>query len=394
MVYINRKIEKIIQQAVQRGKSILLLGPRQTGKTTLITHQLQPDINYTFAKPEVRLRYEKDLGLLERELSAYKNKSKKSPLVFIDEVQKVPIIMDAIQDLIDRKIAQFILSGSSARKLKHGSEINLLPGRVIALTLDPLNLAELPEPIPSLEELLIYGSLPGIIEQDLRELELMSYVITYLEEEIRAEAVVRNVGSFARFLELAASESGNIMNFSKLSQEIGVAASTIADYYQILEDCLIINRIDPIINSISHRRLIKAPKYLFFDLGIRRACTGEGVKLSVRALGLLFEQFVGLELIRLIHQTYKNMKLRYWRDAAGAEVDYVLDVEKEFIPIEVKWSTAPTIKDIRHLQKFLREYSNAHMGYVVCRTPQSFMLADNITAIPWQEIYATFRAGI
>jgi predicted AAA+ superfamily ATPase len=296
MVYISRKIEEIIQQTVQRGKSILLLGPRQTGKTTLITHQLQPDINYTFAKPEVRLRYEKDLGLLERELSAYKNKSKKSPLVFIDEVQKIPIIMDAIQDLIDRKIAQFILTGSSARKLKHGSEINLLPGRVVALTLDPLNLGELPEPIPLLEELLIYGSLPGIIEQPstIRDIELTSYVTTYLEEEIRAEAVVRNVGGFARFLELAASESGNIMNFNKLSQEIGVAGSTIADYYQILEDCLIINRIDPIINSISHRRLIKSPKYLFFDLGIRRACAGEGVKLSIRALGALFEQFVGL----------------------------------------------------------------------------------------------------
>ncbi len=367
----------------------MLLGPRQTGKTTLISHKLQPDISYNFAKPDVRLRYEKDLGLLERELSAYKNKAKKSPLVFIDEVQKIPLIMDAIQDLIDRKIAQFVLTGSSARKLKHGSEINLLPGRIIALMLDSLSLEELPKPIPSLEELLIYGSLPGIIEQPstFQDVQLTSYVTTYLEEEIRAEALVRNIGSFARFLELAASESGAVINFSKLSQEIGVAVSTIADYYQILEDCLIINRIDPIINSVSHRRLIKSPKYLFFDLGIRRACAGEGVKLSVRTLGVLFEQFVGLELMRLIHQTHKNMRVRYWRDTAGAEIDYVLDVEKEYIPIEVKWSTAPTIKDTRHLQKFLHEYKNAHNGYIVCRTPQRFMLTDNIVAIPWQDIH-------
>ena len=143
------------------------------------------------------------------------------------------------QDLIDRGRANFILTGSSARKLRRGARINLLPGRVAALRIDPFSLLELPA--KDLHERLLYGSLPGILSVGNnvdRETDLESYVTTYLEEEVRAEAVVRNLGDFARFLELAASESGGIINLRKLSQEIGVAHTTIGAYYQILEDCL------------------------------------------------------------------------------------------------------------------------------------------------------------
>ena len=395
MEYIHRQIEAHIRAALNRKKSVLLLGPRQTGKTTLVMHQFRPDISYSFARAEIRLRYESHPELLIQELEDKFSTVKNTPLIFIDEVQKIPAIMDSIQYLIDNHVAQFILTGSSARKLKHSSNINLLPGRFVALTMDALNFIELPQPKFSLEELLLYGSLPGILSQEsdkMKEVDLNSYVSTYLEEEIRAEALVRNIGAFSRFLELSASDAGLIVNFTKLSQEIGVADSTIAAYYQILEDCLIAQRIDPIIKSISHRRLIKSPKYLFFDLGVKRVCANEGIKLSSRQLGSMFEQFVGIELLRFARLSERQINLKYWRDAAGPEIDYVLDVEKTFIPVEVKWSASPGETDAKYLKKFLHEYAQAKVAYVICQTPRRFKLLENIIALPWQEMSEIFKS--
>lgn len=391
--FIMRKIEPKMREALDRGKSILLLGARQTGKTTLITQRMAPDITYSFAHVATRQRYESDPSLLERELEESIKPFKKPPLVFIDEVQKIPRVMDIVQHLIDNKKAQFILSGSSARKLKHGYDLNLLPGRVVSLTMAPLIYDEMPSPKAELEEILLYGALPEIISEtsrEYRETDLYSYVSTYLEEEIRAEAAVRNIGSFTRFLEVAAGESGMPLNFSRLSQDIGVADSTIANYYQLLEDCLITHRIDPIVNGITKRRLIKSPKYIFFDLGVRRAAANEGVRLPQKYLGHLFEHFVGNELFYHGVLTSPQIKLRYWKDAAGSEVDYVIDYAHHYIPIEVKWTDKPGKSDARHLTKFCSEYS-VKQAYVICRTPHRYKINEHVTALPWQEIGMVFH---
>lgn len=393
MQYIPRLINNTVQQALARGKSLLLLGPRQTGKTTYIREQVRPDMSYSFAKPSVRLRYEQNPILLEKELSTELTQYSKPPVIFIDEVQKVPAVMDVAQYFIDNKQAQFILTGSSARKLIHGHNINLLPGRVSALTMTPLLSEEIPSSEQNIIDLLLYGSLPGIIaEKDLamRESDLYSYVTTYLEEEIRAEALVRNIGSFARFLEIAASEAGKQLNYTRMSQDIGVAATTIAHYYQILEDCLITLRIDPITHSQTKRRLIKSPKYLFFDLGIRRACANEGTRLPQRTLADLFEHFIGNELIWLSQLTSPNIHVKYWRDSAGAEIDYVLDVAHHYVPIEVKWSDKPDEHDARHLKKFMTEYENVERAYIVCQTPKRYEILPGIMALPWQEMRYIF----
>lgn len=392
-MYLTRLIGPIIQKILMRGKSVLLLGPRQTGKTTLIQHQINPDLSYSFAQAAIRLRYEKNPVLLEAELNEQIKQFSKPPLIFLDEIQKLPGLMDVVQHIIDEKRAQFILSGSSAHKLKHGTQINLLPGRIVTLTLSGMRYAEINSLNPALEDLLLYGSLPGIItenDNEARDLDLHSYVMSYLEEEIRAEALVRNVGNFSRFLEIAAGESGKQVNFSRISQDIGVSDTTVTNYYQILEDCLIIIRIDPIVKSSSKRRLIKSAKYIFFDLGIRRACSNEGTKLSPRTLGELFEQYVGIELYYLSQIAAPGIKLRYWRDVAGPEVDYVLDIQKKYIPIEVKWSDKPSHSDAKHLHKFLEEHPEAEKGYIVCRTPNRYDISDNITVIPWQEISQIF----
>lgn len=392
-IYFTRLIEKPIRQALARGKSILLLGPRQTGKTTLIQQQIHPLIYYTFAKVETKQRYEKNPALLEKELEVQIKSYSKKPIIFIDEVQKIPSVMNIAQHLIDDQLAQFILTGSSARKLKTGHDLNLLPGRVVSFMMTPLLQNEFKQS-PSLEELLLYGSLPGVMteaDSENRELDLQSYVTTYLEDEIRAEAAVRNIGSFTRFLEVAAGESGKQINFTRLSQDVGVSDTTIASYYQILEDCLIASRIDPIIHSQTKRRLIKSPKYLFFDLGVRRACANEGIRLPQQILGNLFEHYVGNELIHQSQLFSRKIKIRYWRDSAGPEVDFVIEREHHYIPIEVKWTDQPNQTDVKHLEKFMSEYSEALQGYIICRTPQRYQITKNITALPWLEIEKLFE---
>lgn len=389
MAYINRKIIPILKNTLKRNKSILLLGPRQTGKTTLILQQLQPDICYSLVEQRTRIRFEKDPTLLEKELELKIQSLNKKPVIFIDEIQKIPQLMDSVQYIIDKGLAVFILSGSSARKLKHGPNINLLPGRVVKFILDPLLFSELPENKKILNDILLYGTLPGIIneqELDNKEQDLYSYVSTYLTEEIRAEAVVRKIGDFARFLEIAASESGSIVNNTKLSQEVGVASSTISEYFQILEDCLIVHRVDPITSSLSKRRLIKSPKYLFFDLGVRRAAAEEGPKLSQKILGNLFEQYIGLELIHNARYIYPNVKIKYWRDTSNVEVDFVIDNSKNYIPIEVKFTANPGLKEAKHLIKFLEEYQQAQHGFIICQAEEPYKIANNITALPWKNV--------
>lgn len=394
MEYIHRFIESKIRESLDRGKGVLLLGPRQTGKTTLIEKQINPDISYTFAKSSIRQRYEQNPTLLEQELEERIQSYSQPPIVFIDEVQKIPAVMDIAQYLLDKKLAKMILTGSSARKLKTGKGINLLPGRVVSLNLSPFLYEEIKDLNFNLEELLLYGTLPGIIlekDNNLRETDLRSYITTYLEEEVRAEALVRNVGQFSRFLEIAAGESGKQLNFTRLSQDIGVADTTIKNYFQILEDCLIAHRIDPITNSQTKRRLIKSPKYLFFDLGVRRTCANEGTKLPQRVLGDLFEHLVGNELINRSQLSMPPVWVKYWRDTSGMEIDYVLDFQHQYIPIEVKWSDKPQANDAKHLMKFINEHSQTKQGYIVCRTPHRYKITDNITALPWQEINLIFN---
>lgn len=387
MAHVLRKLQDKIEKTLLRGKSILLLGPRQTGKTTLL-RKLPIDRYISLANLKTRIEYEQDLGRLAREAESLAEKCPHRPIIAIDEIQKIPILTDAVQDLIDRDIAQFILTGSSARKLRKTHTLNLLPGRIIPLHMDPLLIEELPSEKQNLEHLLLYGSLPEIaLEDDLDicEENLQAYVSIFLDEEIRVEAMVRNIGLFAQFLQLAASESGNTLNFEKISQDIGVSSTTISSYYQILEDCLVGERIEPLSHSKTRKRLVKTPKYLLFDVGIRRVSARLGTKLSNEMMGHLFEEFVGLELIRILRFLSPRNRLQFWRDANGPEVDWIVEKSGEFLPIEVKWTTKPTLSQAKHLYQFMQEYP-AKKGYIVCRIPHRQKFSSQIEAIPWQEI--------
>jgi uncharacterized protein len=383
--YVNRRVEGPVRQALARGRSLFLFGARQTGKTTL-ADRLPAVQRITLAQPDVRQRYERAPGILRREVEAL-TPGTPAPLVVLDEVQKVPSLLDSVQDLIDRGVARFVLTGSSARKLRRGSAVNLLPGRVNVFRLDPLSLQE--HQPSSLEDVLLDGTLPGIAavhEAADREADLAAYVTTYLEEEIRAEAAVRNLGAFSRFLELAAAEAGGIMNLRGLASDVGVAHTTIASYYQILEDCLIADRVEPLTASATRRKLTRSDKYLLFDMGVRRLAAREGRRVLPARWGQLLEQWVGLELVRWARMAGPAVRIRFWRDPDGPEVDWVIDRDGSYTPIEVKWSESPDARDARHLKRFLEEYPTASDGFVVCRTPQRIALGQGITAVPWQEL--------
>lgn len=387
MSKIRRKLEPILLSQLKREKSILLLGPRQVGKTTLL-QTVPNDLTISLLENHTRLQFEKDPDRIAREVIALpKRKGSQKPLIIIDEIQKVPALLDPIQKLIDESKASFILTGSSARKLKRQGEINLLPGRVVQLRLDPLSLLEIEQ--PNIKAALLDGSLPSIFltknESD-RELDLQTYVETYLNEEVRSEALVRKMGEFAKFLELAGIESGRVLNSSKISQDLGISSKTVAAYFEILEDCLIAERIEPIAKSLTRKKLTKSCRYLLFDLGVRRLCANEGTRLTPERIGELFEQFIGLELVRILRILKPTARLRFWRDPDGPEVDWVVEDSGHYLPIEVKWTESPKPKDIKNLQIFMDEYPTAKTGFLVCRVPRRQKLADFITAVPWQEL--------
>ena len=398
-----RLLEKSLVRYLKNGESLILLGPRQVGKTTLIqkiTKKFKNKTEYYLQDPSVRLEIEADPGKIIRQIEAIDGK----PLVFVDEAQKIPEIFDSAQFLIDKRKAVFILTGSSARKLKRRGA-NLLPGRVKKYNLDPLTWAELglisgstiknlslkninKNQNYSFEESLVFGSLPAVINTKDRRGFLKSYSELYLEEEIRAEALSRKIGSFSRFLELAASESGTSPNLTKLSNESGVSVPTIKEFYQILVDTLVVEKIDPFLRN-ARKRILSLPRYYFFDLGVRNAIARLPLVLDTinTQKGILFEHAVILEITRRIKALNKDYKVYYWRTRGGAEVDCVLDLGDEVIPIEIKSSKSVSLSEVKGLNIFLNDYKEiAKRAYVITMGSKKEKLSDKITVLPWDQL--------
>lgn len=385
----------------------ILFGARQTGKTTLLEAILQPDLSYNLADPEERSRLLAKPGLFRRECEALASGGGRKT-VFVDEAQLVPSVFDAIQVLYDREPERFlfVLCGSSARKLR-ATGANLLPGRSLLHQLHPLMLAERPGPggfsprldlLPTLDhrpslapesdllDRLAWGDLPGIgrAAPEIREPLLRSYATIYLEEEIRREGYVKDWGAFLNFLKLAAMESGQTLNYARIARETGLSQPTVKSHYQLLEDMFVGFRVPPFSGS-SRKNLLGHSRFYFFDLGVRHAAAGlrPSADTVMANPGPLFEQWVGLELHRRIGYASRG-GISYFRTRDGMEIDYIVEWDGHFIPIEVKWTENPDAKDARHLATFLSEHhERADQGYVVCRCPRPARLMDRVTAIPW-----------
>ena len=400
----------------------IVFGARQTGKSTLVGQILPPDaLVINLSEPQERLKYLSDPQQLIRDCRALK-KSGKPRYVFIDEVQMVPDLFNAIQSLYDndKEAYRFILCGSSARRLKT-TGANLLPGRSIMHRLyplineeydretgpfregfSPLALAQtqshdsatqqkvsLPRfPERRLEDRLAFGDLPGIAALDdveVRREILKSYVAIHLEGEIRREASLRDLPAFLRFLKLAAVNSGSMVNLLGLSREVGISAPTIRAYFQLLED-MFIGFTVPSFSGSEQKSLVSAGRFYFFDMGVRNAAAGIRIDESIISLdpGHFFEQWVGMELyIKLAYAG--EGRLSHYRTRGGAEIDFILERNEEWIPIEVKWTQSPSLKDARHLRTFIdNSKGRAKKAFIVCRCTRPQQLDEQITAIPWQ----------
>jgi predicted AAA+ superfamily ATPase len=405
-IFHDRYLEQALEGDRSRQKVRLVFGARQTGKTVLLRRLLQGPKCFIFNLQDSRLRqrFESDPSVFRQELMALGPGIEK---VGVDEVQKVPALLEEIQFLYDQDPDrwQFFLTGSSARRLRRHSS-NLLPGRSHLYHLYPVVRPEedgfdgqLPAikhaardgfAARSLEARLMRGNLPGLHAEapDAAAATLEAYVENYLEEEIRREAVVRNVGSFSSFLRVAALESGAQINLARYSQECGVAASTLRIYYQVLVDTFVGYWMQAY-GRAGRKRVLTTPRFYLFDLGVRNAAARIpwAGTLSPDAAGRLFEHWVALELIHRAGYAGRSHGVFFWRTATGAEVDFVWQSPEEDIPIEVKWTSNPNAGDIRHLESFLRSYpARAHRGLLVCRIDRARQLAENVTAIPWQQL--------
>lgn len=377
----KRLLTQSLKNQISKGKSVLLLGPRQVGKTTLC-HQFKFDLEINLASIKEKHLFEKNPERLEQLVE----NSKKKMFIYIDEIQKVPELLNSIQVLIDTKKAQFLVTGSSARKIKQQMDINLAPGRLINFRLDPLTLTE---HALDIDQILNYGQLPGVCtesDEKQKEIELKSYVENYIEEEIRKETRLRNIAPFARFIELAAIQSGQISNFSEISKELGPTVVTIQNYYQILEDTLFVERINPYLKNPSRKKLTKSSRYLFFDLGVRRILAEESKKLIPSRKGQLFEHFIGNEIIKWIRSHAISAKLYFWRDSDGPEVDWLIEYDGRLLPIEVKLSTKPQMTDAKHLKVFMSEYKNAETALIVSTSDVNYQLDKKIRVVSYFDL--------
>lgn len=333
--------------------TFFLFGPRQTGKSTLL-NELNPDLTINLLNPEEQLRYNKNPNILENQIEALKENS----TIFIDEVQRVPKLLDIIHLLMEsKKTLTFILCGSSARKLRHGAA-NLLGGRALYRNLHPLTFEELGTSF-NLESVLSFGSLPKIysflIKKDVAQAQdyLRSYVITYLREEIKAEALVRNLQGFQNFLDVAVNQYSEQINFSALSRDCQIALSTEKEYYSILEDTLIGFFLKPYLKS-ERKRMSHQPKFYFFDNGVTRALLGTLRDAPTpQERGRLFEQWIIQEIVRINDYQQKDWKLSFWRTSHGAEVDLIISRGANILfAIECKSGKNPSSPEISGLKSF------------------------------------------
>lgn len=363
-------------------RSCLLLGPRQTGKSTLVRSVLPAGSwEVDLLHHDTFLRFSKDPSQFRREAEARIARGART--VFVDEVQKIPALLDEIHGLIERHRTRFLLTGSSARKLRRGGT-NLLAGRAVTRRLHPLTLGEQGD-LFDLRRTLRLGSLPAVVtspDDDAVDL-LRSYAETYLKEEVQAEALVRNLGGFARFLEIAAAQSGEILNYSAVGRDASLATRTVQEYYRILEDTLIGFRLEPWRRS-PRARLVGHPRFYLFDPGVTNALNRRLTAAPDPMLeGRLFEQWIVLEVARAIDYAGSEARLFYWRTHVGAEVDLLLEKHGRLIlAVEIKAGSRVGGSDLSGLRSFGEAHPKVPRA-VVCRAAEEHEVGG-ISVVPYR----------
>ncbi len=377
----SENIKRICQLRLPKGRSAFLWGPRKTGKTTLLKQQFSDAFWIDLLDFDLFLALSQKPTRLRQILEAQPEKT-----IVIDEVQKVPQLMDEIHWLIENKGYRFILSGSSARKFKRGT-VNLLGGRAWRFLLFPFVTKEVKA--FNLDRALFSGLLPAHYLSPDPKMDLKAYVQDYLKEEIQAEALTRNLPAFSKFLFSAALTNGMLLNYSNAARDAGVSVKTIREYYQILEDTLIGRQLLPWKKG-KRRRLIETSKFFFFDVGIVSALLNyKSITPGTREYGRAFEHFILQECWAYSHYSKIEFPITFWRTASGTEVDLILGDADAVVEIKSSENVGDRPKGL-HL--FLEE-KKCKKSFIVSREPLSRNLDSNITVLPWQSFCEMLWAG-
>lgn len=356
--------------------SILLFGPRGTGKSTWIRLHFDEAVVYDLLDSRESIRLERDPHLLFNELQAQKPGS----WVVLDEVQKVPALMDEVHGLIESRRLRFVLCGSSARKLKR-TGVNLLAGRAIVTHLFPLTSVELGRDF-EVDRALVHGTLPMAVTSEDPEGFLTTYAETYLNEEIRAEALTRNVGSFSRFLEIAARQNGQVTNISNIAREAAVNRTTVQNYFEILVDTLIGYWV-PAWKLKRSTKQIAHPKFYLFDTGVARALSGRlPYPPTHEELGPLFENMICNEVKAYLAYRKLRYQLYFWRNYDGIEVDLLCETRNGFVAIEAKAAQDWQKRFNRGLNRIQVELSPAVISCYGIYRGQRTARFDDISILP------------
>jgi predicted AAA+ superfamily ATPase len=376
---VSRLLSPIIQKS---KKSILLLGPRQTGKSTLI-RGLKPELQINLADESTFLEFSANASELNERLAA-----RYVSTIMIDEIQRIPSLLNTIQAVIDEakpgKCPRFFLTGSSARKLRRGGA-NLLPGRVLAFHMSGLLAQELDYKLDTVRALET-GTLPeGYLAKDpaLRRQLIRSYAGIYLKEEIMAESLTRNLQGFTRFLGQAALSSGTILDYSKIAQRAKISRQTAVRFFEILEDTLITTRITPFFDA-GGADLVKHPRHYFFDTGVLNALMAN-FTVSADRIGILFEHLLFNQIKGAAQALDQDFSAHSFRTRSGSEVDFVFKIGGEVWAIEAKASASVHDSDLRGLKNFKTYFPQKHHA-AIATLSRAEKKIEGIWILPWQKL--------
>ena len=371
--------QRIQKLNLSSQETCFLWGPRQTGKSTLLKMLFPKASRYDLLLSTEYQRLLRAPQLIREECLAagFDAVSQNDPII-IDEIQKIPALLDEVHWLIENKGLRFILCGSSARKLKKG-QANLLGGRGVRYELYPLVFPEIPD--FSLTKALNFGLMPRHYRSENPHRLIQSYVGDYLKEEIVAEALTRNIPAFSRFLEVAALSNGEILNYTNIARECGVSSPTVKEYFQILEDTLI-GRSLPAFSKRKKRRLITSPKFYFFDLSpVIHLTRRSEILLGSELFGRAFEHYLWMEI--MAHSSYSEMfyPIFYWRTSSGFEVDFILGDHE--IAVEAKATQYANTAHLKGLRRFKEEYQTKRC-ILISLDSKPRKTEDQIEIFPWR----------
>lgn len=376
----------LARKLVPPDASFLLFGARGTGKTTWIQQHFADAAQYDLLLANESLRLSRDPSLFRQECLALPD----GAWIVVDEIQRVPALLDEVQHLMAKKRQRFVLSGSSARKLRR-SGANLLAGRAEVRAMFPLVSAEIGDE-RSLDDVLTQGMLPLAVTGKRPAAFLKSYCDVYLREEVQAEALVRQIGPFARFLEVAARANAQTVNVSNIARDTGIARQTAQEFFQILVDTLLANWL-PAWKLKKAIKQVAAPKFYLFDSGVARHLAGTShLALTGEERGFLLETYLLHELRAWLHYQDREDPIAYWKTYDGVEVDFVVETKKGLIAIEVKSGERWDSRWNRGLEALRERAGGLRAAYGVF-TGARALQQDGVLVLPWRQFLQRLWRG-